>query len=138
MANTFQPGDKVRRINGSWAGLYGTVISGEVYTVKDQDYAGVVLRLEELDGEFAPGAFALVQTPSQESIDAALKILQLAGEVTFKPRKPPFKSIYIMVGDYKAEVSQHQIEVGCTTITFDTAEKLWNAVLEAKKYNAQA
>lgn len=138
MAKKFQPGDKVLRINSDWNASFGAVIEGEVYTVKDQKYLGGGVELEEVKGSYAPSNFVLVEIPTPSAIDAALKILRLAGEVTFKPTKPPFVPIKVKVGEYEGVVTEAGLRVGCTTIPFDKAEEIWKAMQKAKEYNAQA
>jgi hypothetical protein len=138
MTDTFQPGDKVQRINSTWIGSLGAVIEGEVYTVKDQKYRGGALELEEVKGNYSPCNFVLVEIPTPSAIDAALKILRLAGEVTFKPTKPSFTPIKVKVGEFEGVVTEAGLRVGCTTIPFDKAEEIWKAVQKAKEYNAQA
>ena len=74
---------------------------------------------------------------TQADIDAALRVLNSAGEVSFVPHKPPFAAIKLgRIGGYEASVSEKAVKVGCTSVTFERFDEIAAAVAKAREYNA--
>jgi hypothetical protein len=79
-----------------------------------------------------------LKEPSQKEIDAAMRLLGLVGDVTFKPHKPAFDVRTVNgLGNYSAKISNKDIVVGCTTISFEKFDEIAFAVTEARKYNEE-
>lgn len=77
----------------------------------------------------------LAPVPTKEEIDKALSTLKAAGDVTFKPRKPPFDPIKLPLNsEYSAIVTEGGVNVGCQHFTFGVIEQVWDAVRKAKDY----
>lgn len=141
MKYEFKIGDRVEytaNSSPSYKGRKGTVMA-DVST--DAPYKGLHVRF---DGErhseplYCQSFIKIPSPPTQAEIDAALKLLGQAGDVTFKKRKPPFDPRTVeRVGSYTALITDSLITVGCTGISFEKFDEIADAVADARKYNAE-
>jgi hypothetical protein len=140
MAN-WQKGDKFvyrgalsshRMKTVAWEGCTGTIKSvnfDSAVVVWDKPYNGVY--------EAEPYLANLQKLPDV-SIEDALTVLRAAGDVTFKPKKPPFTNIRVKLNPtYDAVVSSEMVTVGCQSFHFAVIEALHEAVQKAREHNKE-
>jgi hypothetical protein len=137
LVETFKVGDRVEYVGNetpTWKGRKGlTGVISHVHPGNDwadvRDDAGKI---------WSPDIRNLKLVQSHSAVEEALKVLRAAGEVTFKPKRAPFKSITVKLNSsYQATVTDDSVTVGCQTFTFRKIDDLYNAVQEARAYNAE-
>lgn len=137
----FKKGDRVEYKRANARG--GSPYDGRKGTVIRADYLySNSVRVEWDDGDPLPPApnvlnLILVPKPSEEEVQKALAVLKLAGEVTFKPTRLPFKPLVIKLNsEYTAEVTEKCVKVGCQTFSFDLIDWVALAVDRARAHAA--
>lgn len=137
MVNKFNPGDRVIYVGNSEGMLQTSHYIGRIGTVnRESDPGRYRVNFDDNTSLGAVHAHNLqpYAPPSNEEIEAAIALLNKAGEVSFKPRKAPFAQIKV-TGRYSAVITDKNITVGCTTISFEKFDEIAKAVQAARDYN---
>lgn len=149
MESKFKTGDRViyaeagRR--SDWRGKVATITNVSSARYGGPFYSVYSVRFDEpwasnsYEGTDIPESsllpLARITEPTQEAIDAALAVLKEAGEVTFKPHRPPFKAKRIRLNaKYFAGVTEKGVQVGCQVFPLAAVIEVGEAAREALNY----
>lgn len=139
MDKTFNPGDRVIYKGNSRGNPQTQFYIGRTGTINKQ--AEPNRYSVAFDDGTSMGAvheynLEVYDPPSSEEVEAAIALLTKAGKVSFEPHKPPFALIEVTgVGNYSATITDKNITVGCTTISFEKFDEIAKAVQAVRDYN---